>query len=148
LNEVDPCTRAWLHFLRVEAEKNESRAFKVWNGGITIPDVWEASAVQCERSAREYIEAQLRANAENREKGFRAAEGLVSGSAKKENTEGSPLRDGLDLSALQDAARRTLAGSFRAYATKIHATEWASYDDGETAEYVKCSVGGTRFRSR
>jgi hypothetical protein len=68
LNEVDPCTRAWLHFLRIEAEKNDSLAFKVWDGGLTIPNVWEASAVQCERSAREQIETRLRKTKLDQEK--------------------------------------------------------------------------------
>src|SRR5229473_1417885 len=28
--------------------------------------------------------------------------------------------------------------AFRDYARKIHATEWASYDDGETEQFIEC----------
>lgn len=53
LDAVDPCVRAWLHFLRRESIKNNNCAVR------TFPDGWEASAVQLERSARERIQAEL-----------------------------------------------------------------------------------------
>jgi hypothetical protein len=59
LDVVDACTRAWLHFLRRECLRNESLMFKVRSAGGSFPDVWEASAVQCERSAQEGIQTQL-----------------------------------------------------------------------------------------
>ncbi len=59
LSEVDPCTRAWLHFLRRESLSNESRLFQDRSSGGSFPDIWEASATQCERSARERIQAEL-----------------------------------------------------------------------------------------
>ena len=63
LSEVDSCTRAWLHFLRRESLSNESRVFQRRPSGGSFPDVWEASAAQCERSARERIQVGLVAEA-------------------------------------------------------------------------------------
>jgi hypothetical protein len=59
LEAVDPCTRAWLHFLRRESLQIESPIFQVHSAGGSFPDVCEASAIQCERSARERIQANL-----------------------------------------------------------------------------------------
>jgi hypothetical protein len=61
LSEVDPCTRAWLSFLRNEGLGRESLMFKSHSSGGVFPDVWEASAVQCELSARERIQTGLTA---------------------------------------------------------------------------------------
>ena len=52
LDAVDASTRAWLHLLRRESLRNESLMFEVHSAGGSFPDVWEASAVQCERSAQ------------------------------------------------------------------------------------------------
>jgi hypothetical protein len=59
LDAVDACTRAWLHFLRCESLRNGSLIFKVRSAGGSFPDVWEASAVQCERSAQAKIQERL-----------------------------------------------------------------------------------------
>jgi hypothetical protein len=59
LDAVDACTRAWLHFLRCESLRNGSSAFQPRSAGGSFPDVWEASAAQCERSAREGIQTRL-----------------------------------------------------------------------------------------
>jgi hypothetical protein len=59
LDAVDACTRAWLQFLRCESLRNGSLMFKARSAGGSFPDVWEASAVQCERSAQEGSQTRL-----------------------------------------------------------------------------------------
>jgi hypothetical protein len=60
LGAVDECSRAWLNHLRKESLSNGDQMFRVHQGGGLFPDVWEASAVQCERSARDLIRAKNR----------------------------------------------------------------------------------------
>jgi hypothetical protein len=59
LDAVDACTRAWLHFLRRESLRSGSAAFQPRSAGGSFPDVWEASAAQCERSAQAEIQTRL-----------------------------------------------------------------------------------------
>lgn len=59
LDEVDPCARAWLHFLWRECLDSNSSAFERKQDGGFFGEVWEASAIQCERSAQERIQARL-----------------------------------------------------------------------------------------
>lgn len=50
LDAVNEVTRAWLHFLRLESLKHERIAVEDWE---PFENIWDASAVQCKRSALE-----------------------------------------------------------------------------------------------
>jgi hypothetical protein len=64
LDDVDPGTRAWLHFLRREARAQRGAQFSPDEQHFGFANVWEVSATQCERLARDQILRGLRTGAD------------------------------------------------------------------------------------
>jgi hypothetical protein len=56
---IDSCTNAWLHFLRRQSLRSGSLGYQHHKSGGALQDVWEASALQCERSEQERIQTAL-----------------------------------------------------------------------------------------